>query len=166
MGATVCQIWKSRLFAGQQVSWPWRHHVDIVQRHIQEAELSADPVGCCWCLKLRLFGHCVALICPWHWRHIKAEKGTRRALSGRRAYDWSGKRLTARTLGLFWPPAEELAPSEAWTSAETRKESSKDKRRSVLPFVCVCRACQQALQLIHLLLSLFFQRTHRCYYFL
>lgn len=71
-----------------------------------------------------LFGHCVALICLWHWRHIKAEKGARRAFSGWRACDWSGKRLTARTLGLFSATAEELAP-KAWTSAETRKKNSK-----------------------------------------
>lgn len=71
-----------------------------------------------------LFGHCVALICLWHWRHIKAEKGARRAFSDWRAGDWSGKRLTARTLGLFSATAQELAP-KAWTSAETRKKNSK-----------------------------------------
>lgn len=131
-------IRRYRHLSGPGVRWPWRHHVGLSERHTQEAELSADPAGCCWCLKLLLFGHCVALICLWHWRHIKAEKGTRLAFSGRRAYDWSGKRLTARTSGLLPGTAQELAPKLEPPRKQGRK-TAKTADGSACS-LCLCRA--------------------------
>lgn len=118
------------------VSWPWRHHVTENVRRTQEVELSADPAGCCWCLKLLLFGHCVALICSWHWRHIKAEKGTRRAFTGGRADEEQGTRLTARTLNLR--TSCRRASSKAWTFGGKKKEKQHRQpaaRRALFVYV-------------------------------
>lgn len=161
-----CWIWTYRLFFGSRSADPdviTSTLADVTYRKLNYQLIPLADVDARSCV---LFGHCVALICLWHWRHIKAEKGARRAFSGWRACDWSGKRLTARTLGLFSATAEELAP-KAWTSAETRKKkTAKDNRRSVLPFVCTVPARGRDIEYFFLL-TLFFACT-RCYccYFL
>lgn len=109
------------------------------ERPTQEAEISADPAGCCWCLKLLLFGHCVALICSWHWRRIKTEKRTRWAFNGWWAHEKYGKHLTTEPVNLCSGTADELAPKlEPSVKQERKTAKTADGLACVL---CLCRAC-------------------------
>lgn len=108
------------------------------ERPTQEAEISADPAGCCWCLKLLLFGHCVALICSWHWRRIKGDKRTRWAFNGWWAHEKCGKRLTTEPVDFGSGTADELAPKlESSVKQERKTAKTADGFACVL---CLCHA--------------------------
>lgn len=112
-------------FLRLRVSWPWRHHVDTGgTSHTGSWIISWSR----WLLLMPEVAFCLDTVLLLSARDIedtlKPRKGRDGAFSDWRAGDWTGKRLTARSLGLFSATAEELAP-KAWTSAETRKKNSK-----------------------------------------